>query len=330
MLLPNLLAGKGSVKNSRQTDLAPNGAIRPERIDCLGLGIMPLDMLFEVDQYPRAGSKIDGVGLTVQGGGPVPNVMIGLRRMGHKTALITAIADDMAGHLGREDLTREKVDTRFLAVKRGTSDTAAGFVEKGTGRRTLVLNRVIGVTTRDIDTARYPIPRVIHLDGRDLKAAMKLARWGRRVGAIICFDIGSTRNDVSSIFPLVDHLVVADSYALPFTGCRTARRAIGKLKEACSGTVVITEGTEGSLGCEKGQFVKQSAFKVRNVDTTGAGDAFHTGYIYGLLHNFDLSSRLVFGSAVAALKCTRMGARAGIPTLGQVRKFLKGRPRTYG
>lgn len=311
-------------------DMAPNGVTHPERIDCLGLGIMPLDMLFEVNKYPLAGSKIDGVGLTVQGGGPVPNVMVGLARMGHRTALITAIADDMAGRMGREELTREKVDDRFVVVKRGTSDTAAGFVERVTGRRTLVLNRVIHVVPGDIATARYPIPRVVHLDGRDLKAAMKLARWGRRMGAIICFDIGSTRNDVSPIFPLVDHLVVADSFALPFTGCRSARGAIGKLREVCPGTVVITEGTSGSLGCEEGQFVRQSAFKVRNVDTTGAGDAFHTGYIYGLLHNYDLSSRLAFGSAVAALKCTRMGARAGIPRLGRVRKFLKGRPEIYG
>jgi sugar/nucleoside kinase (ribokinase family) len=48
------------------------------------------------------------------------------------------------------------------------------------------------------------------------------------------------------------------------------------------------------------------------------------------LHNYDLSSRLAFGSAMAALKCSRMGARAGIPTLRQVQTFLKGRPQKYG
>ena len=193
----------------------------------------------------------------------------------------------------------------------------------------MVLNRGIHVTPRDVVTSRYPIPRVIHLDGRDLDACIKLARWGRRVGAIICFDIGSIRNDVSPIFPLVDHLVVADTFALPFSKSRTAVQAIRKLSVLCPGTIVVTQGTRGATGCEGGRMCRRPAFRVRNVDTTGAGDAFHTGYVYGLLHNFDLPRRLTFGAAVAALKCTRMGARAGIPSLAQVRRFLRGRPREY-
>jgi sugar/nucleoside kinase (ribokinase family) len=147
------------------------------------------------------------------------------------------------------------------------------------------------------------------------------------VGTSICFDIGSLRNDVSPIFPLVDHLVVADSFALPFTKSRTAKQAVRKLLQVCPGTVVVTEGIRGSVGCEDSQYVRRAAFKVRTVDATGAGDAFHAGYVFGLLHNFDLSSRLVFGAAVAALNCTGMGARSGIPNLRQVHRFLKRRPR---
>ena len=302
---------------------------RISRIDCLGLGITPLDFLFEVDRYPRAGSKIDGSGLTIQGGGPVPNVMIGLRRLGHSTALITAMADDLSGRMGIEELRREGVETRYIVIKRGSSDTAVGLIEKGSGRRTMVLNRTIGVAARDIVTSHLPMPKIVHLDGRDMAACLKLARWGRQVGATVCFDVGSIRNDVSAILPLVDHLVVADAFALPFTRSRSAGRAVDTLRETCPGTIVVTEGTRGSLGWENGEYVRAKAFRVKNVDTTGAGDAFHTGYIYGLLHGYDLAARLRFGSAVAALKCTRMGARAGIPNLQQVNRFLKGRTRTY-
>ena len=60
---------------------------RPERIDCLGMGIIPFDLLFNVANYPAAGSKIDANGFFMQGGGPVPNVVIGLSRLGMKTAL---------------------------------------------------------------------------------------------------------------------------------------------------------------------------------------------------------------------------------------------------
>lgn len=291
---------------------------------------MPLDLLFEIDDYPSAGGKRNATALTIQGGGPVPNVLVGLQRLGHSTALITAVADDLAGNIGIDEVRHEGVDTRFIVQKTtGQSLMAGGFVERGSGRRTIVLYREIHVRPRDVVTSKLPRPRIVHLDGRDLEACIKLARWGRTVGAIICFDIGSSRNDVSPILPLVDHLIVADAFALPFTGGRTARQALLRLQDRCPGTVVVTEGTRGSLGCENGQFVRQPAYRVRNVDTTGAGDAFHTGYIDGLLHGYDLAARMRFGAATAALKCTKPGARAGAPTLRQVKNFLKRNPPTY-
>jgi sugar/nucleoside kinase (ribokinase family) len=291
---------------------------------------MPLDLLFEIDDYPSAGGKRDATALTVQGGGPVPNVLVGLQRLGHSTALITAVADDLAGRIGVEEVEREGVVTRFIVRKAtGRSLMAGGFVERGSGRRTIVLYREIHVRPRDVVTSKLPLPRIVHLDGRDLKACIKLAQWGRSKGATICFDIGSTRNDISPILPMVDHLIVADAFALPFTGVRTARRALLRLQDFCPGTVVVTEGTKGSLGCEDGQFVRQRAYRVHDVDTTGAGDAFHTGYIYGLLHGYDLAARMRFGAATAALKCTKPGARAGAPTLRQVKNFLRRNPPTY-
>lgn len=300
-----------------------------QNIDCLGLGIMPLDFLFEIPDYPPAGGKRDASALTIQGGGPVPNVLVGLQRLGHSTALITAVADDLPGWLGVNELTREGVDNRFIVWKKGASLMAGGFVEKGSGRRTIVLHRTIGVTPHDLVLAHLPKPRLIHLDGRDLDACIKLASWGRRKGIPICFDIGSVRNDISPILPLVNHLVVADSFALPFTGCRTGRQALARLREYCPGTVVVTEGIKGSIGYENGALVSQPAYRVRSVDTTGAGDAYHTGYLYGLLHGYDLAARMRLGAVIAALKCTRPGARGGAPTLREVRAFIKKRPRTY-
>lgn len=302
----------------------------PRQVDCLGLGICPLDILFEVDRFPEPGGKLNGLSLTFQGGGPVPNVLVGLRRLGLSGALITAMADDMVGRANVEELEREGVDTSLIIwKKRGYSGAASGFIERGSGRRTLVFNRAVEVLPRDINTAGLPRPRFIHLDGRDVPACVKLARWGRKIGVPVCFDIGSVRNDVASLVPLVDHLVVADAFALPFTKSRTARQAVERLAKICPGTVVVTEGIKGSVGLENGVWVRQAAFKAKAVDTTGAGDAFHTGYFYGLLHGFDLKARLEFGAALAALKCSKMGARAGLPTLARVRRFLKGNPERY-
>ncbi|UCG61457.1 MAG: hypothetical protein JSV52_14240 [Candidatus Zixiibacteriota bacterium] len=303
------------------------------RIDCLGMGIIPYDLLFNVSRYPDAGMKINASGFFMQGGGPVPNVAIGLARMGFKTALIAVVGDDPFGKLSIDEIRREGVDHRFIIVKKQPSALAGGWIEDVSGRRTLVLSRKIFVEPADIKTSTYPVPRILHLDGRDMPATLKLARWAKRSGVIVSFDIGSMRNDISAVFPYVDHIVVADGYAFPFTKTRTARGAIRKLAKLCPGTIVVTEGIKGSTGCEphsdKTDFVFHPAYKVRNIDTTGAGDCYHTGYLYGLLKGFELVERMKLGSAAAALKCTRPGARSGIPTEAQLLKFVKSRRPIY-
>ncbi len=280
---------------------------------------------------PKPGGKVDAESLCIQGGGPIPNALTGLSRLGKKTALIAAVGSDVTGKISIDEIKREKIDHRFLIVRKGTtpSDSAYGFVETGSGRRTIALCRKMSIKPRDIVTGRYPIPRVVHLDGRDLEACIKLARWGHKVGSMVTFDVGSMRNDVSPIFPLVDHLVVSDAYALGFTGKRTVRQAITALSSLCPGVIVVTEGTRGATGFEDGSFYRQRAFRTQVADTTGAGDSFHAGYIYGLLERMSLTERLLYGVAVATLKCTKPGARAGNPTLSQLRRFMKNLPETY-
>jgi sulfofructose kinase len=288
-----------------------------------------MDILLTVPRYPKPGFKINATGAIIQGGGPVPNALVGLARMGAITAFIAVFGDDPIGTMGRNELESEGVDMRFAIIKRQPSALATGFIEQGSGRRTIALERQIHVLPRDLDLTRYPLPRIIHLDGRDLAACIKLARWGKKVGATISFDIGSIRNDVHEIFPLVDDLVVADAYAFPFTGAKNAKNAIKRLSDHRPGTIVVTEGLRGSTGWEGGQFIRQPAYRVKNVDTTGAGDSFHAGYLYGVLKGWGLAERLQFGAATAALKCTKPGARTGAPDLKSTRQFLKGKPTTY-
>ncbi len=300
---------------------------KQKTIDCLGLGIVPYDILFSVKKYPKAEMKIDAENIFMQGGGPVPTVLCGLSRLGYKTSLLAAFGNDIFGKQGVAELKREGVSTKNVIWKKKHSDLASGWIESASGRRTMVLSRELEVTPKDIILSKIPIPKIIHLDGRDLKASEKLAKWGKKNKIIVSFDIGSIRNDVSPLFEYVDHLVVADSYAFPFTGKKTARAAILKLQKYCPGTIVITEGKDGSLGFESESFVTQAAYKVKAVDTTGAGDAFHVGYIYGLLNNFSLKERLHLGSAVAALKCMKPGARTGLPNKLILNRFIKSNPK---
>ncbi|MDH3891097.1 MAG: PfkB family carbohydrate kinase [candidate division Zixibacteria bacterium] len=303
----------------------------PERrqLDCLGLGIIPLDFLYTVKRLPEAGEKIDSVDICMQGGGPVPNALVGLSRLGMNCAVIGAVGNDHFGELLISELTNEGVDCRHILRKKRPSAAAVGLIEQGSGRRTIVLNRVIEIVPRDLKVSTLQHPRIVHLDGRDIEASLKLARWARKIGAMVSFDIGSIRNDVSALLPLVDHLVVADEFAFPFTRTGKATDALRKLSGHCAGSIVVTEGTKGSTGLEERRVIRQPAFRVEAVDATGAGDSFHAGYLWSLLNGFDMAERLEFGAATAAIKCTRPGARTGAPTMRQVRQFLREDPGTY-
>ncbi len=97
----------------------------PAPLDYLGMGIIPLDLLYTVDHFPRPGGKVNAVDLCLQGGGPVPNALVGLSRLGMSTALIAVLGNDWVGRFGMEELQKEKVDCRFIITKKKPSATAA-------------------------------------------------------------------------------------------------------------------------------------------------------------------------------------------------------------
>lgn len=72
--------------------------------------------------------------------------------------------------------------------------------------------------------------------------------------------------------------------------------------------------------------VQFPAFPVRPIDTNGAGDVFHGGFIYSLFQNWSVQRCLLFAGAAASLSCTRVGARASIPPLDEVLSLLKAHP----
>ncbi|MCZ6679310.1 MAG: PfkB family carbohydrate kinase [Candidatus Poribacteria bacterium] len=97
------------------------------------------------------------------------------------------------------------------------------------------------------------------------------------------------------------------------------------LQRLCEFGAKIAVVTLGERGCvakwEKGIFAFP-AFPVNVIDTTGAGDAFHGGFIYGLLQDWPVEQTIRFASAVAALNCCNLGGRSGLPTVEEVDRFL--------
>jgi ribokinase/sulfofructose kinase len=303
-------------------------------VDLLGLGIAPVDIFMSVDSLPAPGSKGNAVpgSCLVAGGGPVPNASCTFASLGGTASVISSFGDDHWGRFARQEMDQFGVRHDHCLVRKNcASALATAWININNGDRTIVLDRDprLSITPRDINLKRLPIPSLIMVDGRHVEANVKLARWGKKVGARIMLDIGSVRNPVDDLFPYLDFLVCADEYACHYFKTRSASRAVRGFKSLGIPEVVVTCGTAGSIGIDSnGHQVRQKAYKVRAVDTTGAGDAYHGGYLFGVQKDWDLARRMKFAAAAAALKCRKPGARSGIPTLRQTTRFMNNH-RTY-
>jgi len=93
-------------------------------------------------------------------------------------------------------------------------------------------------------------------------------------------------------------------------------------KQFGSRLTAATLGEEGVLAWDGTSFHYAPAFRVETVDTTGAGDIFHAGFIYGLLQGWPLQRQLDFACAAAALNCTAIGARGGIQPVERIEQLV--------
>jgi len=292
----------------------------------VGLGLCALDYSFAVERYPRLDDKIDAVSFSRQGGGPVPTALCTLSKFGIKTAFMGKCGADHDGSAIRDELRRFGVDTRKLILDLDSRTPRAFIiVDKESGKRTVILDRSASsaLSPDELDASFIRKANYLLIDGREPDASAAAAAIVKKAGGEVIIDAGSPRRNIGDLLALVDHLVASNRFSLDFTQEVDPGKAALKLAHMGFKSVVITSGHRGCVGATPdGELYQQEAFNVDVVDTTGAGDVFHGAYIYGLIQGWELSQILKFASATAALKCTRLGGRRGIPELGEVHELI--------
>ncbi len=294
--------------------------------DCVGLGVNAIDYLSILDPYPRLDDKVDVVESSIQGGGPVPTALVTLARLGVEAGYVGKVGDDAEGEFVRSQLEKEGVDTRFVIVDRKINTSKAFiWVDKRSGKRTVALDRDRKnfLSVKELNVLDSISTRFLHMDAREPQIHILAAKWAKKQDAQIILDVGSLRKGVEQVFPYVDHLIVSKRFAGGFTKISDPMKACRKLMEKSFKTVVVTIGENGCIYGTSNQIFRSLGFRVKAVDTTGAGDVFHGAFIYGLLKNWSLEKTAQFANASAAMKCRRLGGRAGIPTLKEVNRFIK-------
>jgi ribokinase len=185
--------------------------------------------------------------------------------------------------------------------------------------------RPLPLPARAAAEKNLPHCRVFHTDGRETPVALKAMRLVKKRGGETVIDAGSTRERMDELFACSDHFVASHSFMRKFFGPRAKpEKAIRQILERGPKAALITLGNKGCIGATaEGEF-RVPAFSRKGfiVDTTGAGDVFHGGYIHGLLNGWPAERCAAYANAAAFLTCGAIGARAGIPPLKQVMSLL--------
>ncbi len=299
-----------------------------KRFDAVGFGLNAVDHLIVVPEYPAFDTKMRLLDHRQSAGGQTASAMVALQRLGLKTAYAGRFGSDPEGLFGLETLKEDGVNVDYAQVVEGARNQIAFItIDKRNGERTIVWDRDdrLAYAPEEAPVEFGSLGRVLHLDAHDPRACLRLAQAARESGTIVSADIDNVYDGLPELLPFIDILIGSKEFPHRVTGTAAERAALIELKARYGCAIVgMTIGTAGAVVYCDGQFIDSPAFEAPGgcKDTTGAGDAFHGGFLYGLLHGDDVETSLLYGNAVAAMKCSALGARAGLPTKPQLQKFL--------
>ncbi len=296
--------------------------------DVVGLGLNAMDTICVIDRFPQPNSKTGIQNVRIEPGGQVATAMATCSRFGLKARYIGSVGDDDLGQAQIRSLRESGLDTAFVRIVPGArTQFAIILLEAGVGERTILWHHdpLLSYPAAKLSRELITSAKVLHLDGCDSEAALQAARWARESGIPVTIDIDELYDDsTSELLRHVDYLIAADEFAKSLLGSGPPEDAARELRSRFGCAVVgITLGDQGAVFSSSAAVFRSPAFKVSVNDTTGAGDVFHGAFIYGLLQNWALEDTARFANAAAALKCTTIGARRGIPALPDALELAK-------
>ncbi len=302
-----------------------NLCLQDKLFDVVGMGLNSVDFLCVVPEFPSSNSKIPMLNFSKQGGGQVATAIVALSRWGVETRYIGKVGDDELGRFSLESIRQEGVNISSVTTEPNAKNQfAIIIVDESNGERTILWHRDEQLMYRDRELRKEEVcsGKILHLDGHDIHAALQCARWAKEERIPTVIDLDKVEPLTSELIKQTDFIITSSRFPTMYTGISDQKKALLELQKTTPGFLCATLGENGAMALVNGEFMHIEGFKIDAVDTTGAGDVFHSGFIYGLLMNWKVEEILKFANAAAALKCRELGARKGIPTLEEVRRFL--------
>jgi sulfofructose kinase len=286
------------------------------------IGLTAYDLTWEVESLPSGGGKIRAAQFRQGGGGMAANAAVAAATLGGRVRFWGRAGDDLAGRAMADELRTLGVDVAGLRLFPGARSSVSGIVVDALGERSIVNFR--GADLPD-DASWLPLAAIA-----EAGAVLGDVRWPAGVAA--AFGAARQRGiptvldgDVAeaavfdTLLPLCDFAVFSEPGLAGYAPCLAddEARLRHALARGCR-LAAVTLGERGVAWTDGGTLQSQRGFRVDAVDTTGAGDVFHGALALALGARADIAESFRFAAAVAALKCTQPGGRAGVPDLDRV------------
>lgn len=296
-------------------------------VDLVGVGLNATDTLIPLAHYPERGSKMEYRAETVLPGGQVASTVIACQHWGLRTRYVGKLGEDAAAALHHAAFAREGVETQIVTVPGGVSAQSLILVDgsDGSGERT-VLNRRddrLVLQPSELDRDWIVNARALHVDGHDTAAATLAVGWAREADIPVIADLDELYPGVEELLMKIDYLIVSRDFPCRLMDERDLEAALKAMRlRYGSRLTAATLGSDGVLAWDGARMLHVAAYRVPVKDTTGAGDIFHAGFIYGLLHGWPLERQLDFACAAAAKNCMFVGARGGIESVESIEELI--------
>ena len=288
-------------------------------------GLSALDQVWQVDTLLSGGSeKIRGVDYYATGGGMAANAAVTVARLGASVAFWGRGGNDPAGREMHQALSDSGVDVRQFRLFSGARSSVSGVIIDRSGERQIVNFRGRLPEHADwLDLNEVKTAAVVLADPRWVDGALALFDAARSAGIPTVLDAEVADSEVfETLLPQTDHAIFSAPALRGFAGPEIADSLARVVGFGC-GVAAVTRGAEGVTWLSGNDIFSQRAYAVDAVDTTGAGDVFHGAYALAVGGGLALPEAISFASAAAALKCTRPGGRAAIPTLEDCLEFQR-------
>jgi sulfofructose kinase len=302
---------------SERAGLPADLAARAGKTRVICLGLSALDQVWRVPEFFSGGNqKIKSLEYATMGGGMAATAAVAVARLGGIAEFWGRGGEDAAGREMHRTLSGQGVDVaQFRLFPHGQS-SVSGVVVDATGERQIVNFRGQFPEQADwLPLEQVATASVVLADPRWLAGAVALFKAARAkaVPTVLDADVADPET-FETLLPLTDHAVFSEPALTGFAGSADAQALAGIANYGC-GVAAVTRGADGVAWLENNVTRHQPAYAVDAIDTTGAGDVFHGAYAFAIGACLDAAGAMSFAAAAAALKCTRPGGRAGIPTL---------------